>query len=77
MSQSQEQWKEKIKETQKKLEDDSKDKKIEELQEQIKDLMYYIEAKNQIDKNEELQNGDVIVTQTALPKKKIKKKIQK
>jgi len=39
--------------------------------------MYYIEAKNQIDKNEELQNGDVIVTQTALPKKKIKKKIQK
>jgi len=25
-------------------------------------------------KNEELQNGDVIVTQTALPKKKIKKK---
>ena len=32
LSQSQEEWKEKIKETQKKLEDDSKDQKIQELQ---------------------------------------------
>lgn len=75
MSQSQEEWKEKVKQTEKKLEDDSKDKKIQELQDQIKDLMYYIEARNKIEQNEELQNGDVILQPTLVtPKRKVKKK---
>jgi len=77
MSQSQDAWKEKIKETEKKLEDDSKDKKIEELQEQIRDLMYFIEAKDKIAKNEELQNGDVILapgSNPTTPRRKTKKK---
>jgi len=50
-----------------------KDKKIEELQEQIKDLMYYIEARNQIEKNGELQNGDVVLVPNST-KKQVKKK---
>jgi len=68
----------KIKQTEKKLEDDSKDKTIQDLQEQIRDLMYFIEAKEKIEKNGELQNGDVILgpssTSSTTPKRKIKKK---
>lgn len=39
--------------------------------------MYYIEAKEKIEANEELQNGDVIIAPgptSTTPKRKIKKK---
>jgi hypothetical protein len=54
-------WKEKVEETQKKLEDDSKDKRIQELEEQIRDLMFYIETRQKVETDSELAGGDMVV----------------
>jgi len=55
---NQEDWKTKM-ETQ--LKDHSKDKKIQELEEQLRDMMFFIEAQKTVQNSGELQDGSVVV----------------
>jgi BRCA1-associated protein len=76
LEQNQKEWKIKIEETEKRLTEQSS-KKIADLQDQIKDLMFYIEAKEKVADNGELQDGQLVVVpgnNTASVKKTKKKK---
>ena len=92
LKQNQEEWKLKIQEIEKQLKEDA-EKKINDLQDQIKDLMFFIEAKDKVANSGELQQGQLLLvpnnnnnttttttstsTPSTPPVKKIKKKIQK
>jgi len=59
---NQEGWQEKIKQAEKLAADDSKDKRIVELEEQLRDLMFFIEAKQKIENvQEDLKDGQLVV----------------
>lgn len=55
---NQEEWKTRIEQQ---LRDDSKDKKIQELEEQLRDMMFFIEAQKTVQGSGELQDGSVVV----------------
>eukprot|EP01114_Cavostelium_apophysatum_P021035 TRINITY_DN7222_c0_g1_i1.p1 TRINITY_DN7222_c0_g1~~TRINITY_DN7222_c0_g1_i1.p1 ORF type:complete len:518 (+),score=119.39 TRINITY_DN7222_c0_g1_i1:63-1616(+) len=61
---NQSEWQQKIKEAEQKVADDSRDKKIQELEEQIRDLMFFIEAKQKIESNadNDIKDGKIVVT---------------
>jgi BRCA1-associated protein len=62
-------WQDKIENIEKNLVHD-KDQKIKELEEQVRDLMFYIEAQKKIeDSTSELKDGQLIVVPDASPKK--------
>jgi len=62
-------WKDKIENIEKNLVHE-KDRKIKELEEQVRDLMFYIEAQKKIeDSTSELKDGQLIVVPDASPKK--------
>lgn len=66
---NQEEWKTRIEQQ---LRDDSKDKKIQELEEQLRDMMFFIEAQKTVQASGELQDGSVVVVpgnNPATPKK--------
>jgi len=70
-------WKEKVEQTEKKLIDETKDKRIQELEDQIRDLMFFIEAKQKIEGDSELQQGQlqvIVPPASATAKKKHRKK---
>jgi len=60
---NQTEWKDKIVETEKRLEEE-KNKTIQELQNQIKDLMFHIDSIQKISNNDELQEGNILVSMT-------------
>jgi len=61
---NQEEWKAKIAQTEQQLKDDSKEKQIQDLQDQIRDLMFFIEAKKTVEQSGDLQGGS-LVTETS------------
>jgi len=77
LTNNQKSWQEKIKQTEDKLSivDTDKDKRIKELEEQVRDLMFFIEAQKKLEtSSNELHDGQVIVVNTptsiTTPKKK-------
>ena len=74
---NQEEWKARMEQQQK---DNSKDKRIQELEEQLRDMMFFIEAQKTVQNaGGELQDGSVVVVPNAAPpgpspKRKIKGK---
>jgi BRCA1-associated protein len=61
---NQEEWKTKIEHQ---LRDDSKEKKIQDLEEQLRDMMFFIEAQKTVQGSGELQDGSVVVVPNSNP----------
>jgi len=59
---------------------DEKDKEINDLREQVRDLMFYLDAKSKVENSEnkeEIQNGTIVVEEASSSKKKKKAKSKK
>ena len=61
---NQQEWKTKIEQQ---LRDDSKDKRIQDLEEQLRDMMFFIEAQKTVQGSGELQDGSVVVVPNSNP----------
>lgn len=63
LEKNQEDWQSKVKETETKLKNtyDEKDLRIQELEEQIKDLMFFIENREKIEKDPDMKEGELIL----------------
>jgi len=70
---NQDQYKVKIEKTEKLLADDSKDKKIQELEDEIKDLMMHLDTKEKL-KNSEAEEGSLVIIPGNEKKKKTPKR---
>merc|ERR1719189_1135439 len=72
LCQNQAEWQAKVEKSQKKMEDTQiqKDKEIKELQEQVRDLMFYMEAQQKIAGSplcQEIQDGDLVIAESGEP----------
>jgi len=58
---NQDEWKARVAQIEQRLHDDTKDKQIQELQEQLRDMMFFIEAKKTIEQSSDLKDGSLVV----------------
>ena len=72
LCQNQAEWQRKVENSQKKMEETQlkKDKEINELKEQVRDLMFYMEAQQKIAGSplcQEIQDGDLVIAESGEP----------
>jgi len=58
---NQDEWKARVAVIEQQLQDDTKDKQIQELQEELRDMRFFIEAKNTVEHSSDLKDGSLVV----------------